>query len=121
GAITSVIDKGLNAEMLSAPGNVVARKDDHGDLWTFYHTLDGAEHLPNMESSPVPDSKTAKLSTAYSDKEGTTIHGPVYSEFTVSHPFDNGTFATKIRLTKGVRRIDMETTLVNETAHVRYQ
>jgi len=121
GAITSVIDKGLGAEMLSGPANVVSRKDDHGDLWTLYKPLDGTEHLPNMEHQPVPDASTATLSTAFSDKDGTTWHGPVYSEFIVSHPLGAGRFSTKIRLTHGVRRIDIETELVNKDKHVRYQ
>src|SRR5579862_1658165 len=49
------------------------------------------------------------------------MHGPVYSEFTVSHPFGAGRFSTRIRLTHGVRRIDIETTLLNKDMHVRYQ
>ncbi|MFI5384598.1 MAG: alpha-mannosidase [Fimbriimonadales bacterium] len=121
GAITSVIDKGLGAEVLSAPANIVARKDDHGDLWALYKTLNGIEHLPNMEHQPVPNSSTAMLSTAFGEKEGATWHGPVYSEFTVSHAFGAGRFSTRIWLTRGVRRIDIETELVNKDKHVRYQ
>ncbi len=121
GAILTVFDKTVGAEMLSGPGNVVSRRDDHGDLWTFYHALDGTEHLPNMEPSPVPTASNAILSNTFSDKVGKTIHGSVYSEFTVTHPFGPGGYSTTIRLTHGVKRIDIETTLVNKTAHVRYQ
>jgi len=121
GAITSVFDKELGAEMLSGPANVVARKDDHGDLWSLYKPLDGGEHLPNILHQPVPNSSSALLSTAFSDKEGSTWHGPAYSECTVSHPFGAGTFSTRIGLIHGVKRIDIETTLVNKDMHVRYQ
>ena len=121
GAITSVFDQQLGAEMLSGPANVIARKEDKGDLWTFYHPLDGTEHLPNMLHQPVPDSTTAVLSTGFSEKDGTFVRGPVFSEFSVSHPFGTGRFSTRVRLTKGVRRIDIETELVNNEKHVRYQ
>ena len=47
--------------------------------------------------------------------------GPVFSEFAVSHPFANGNFATRIRLYAGVRRIEIQTRLVNNEHYVRYQ
>jgi len=49
------------------------------------------------------------------------VRGAAFSEFTVKHPFGSGSFETRIRLAKGVRRIDIETTLVNNEKHVRYQ
>src|SRR5579871_1765255 len=121
GAITSVFDKQVGAEMLSASGNVVARKVDKGDLWSLYKWLDGAEHPPNRELQPVPDRSTAVLSSDFSDKAGQIVRGPAFEEFNVSHPFGSGKFATRIRLTRGVKRIDIETELVNAEKHVRYQ
>jgi alpha-mannosidase len=121
GAIVSVVDKELGTEMLSGPANVVARKQDSGDLWAFYKTLDGASHIPNMTVEPIPSSKDALLSSSSSEKEGTFVRGDAYSEFSVTHPLGTGRFTTRIRLTKGVKRIDIETTLVNNEKHVRYQ
>lgn len=121
GAITSVLDKSLKAEMLSGPANVVARQTDKGDLWTLYHPLDGSQYMPTLDQAPVPAPPAAVLSDAFSDKPGSFTRGRVFEEFTVAHPFDKGTFATTIRLVHGVRRIDIETQLVNRTPQVRYQ
>jgi alpha-mannosidase len=49
------------------------------------------------------------------------LTGPVVSEFRVSRPFGTGRFATTIRLTKGSRRIEVTTRLVNQEKYVRYQ
>ena len=121
GAIISVIDKELGAEMLSGQGNVVVRKEDKGDLWTLYRTLDGGEHLPNFGVQTAPNPPPPVLSTAFSEKDGVFVRGPVFSEFSVSHPFGSGRFSTRVRLTQGVRRIDIETELINNEKHVRYQ
>jgi len=48
-------------------------------------------------------------------------HGSVFSEFSVAHPLANGTFATRVRLYPGVRRIDIQTELLNNEKYVRYQ
>jgi len=44
----------------------------------------------------------------------------VFSEFSVAHPFAGGSFATRVRLYAGVRRIDIQTELVNNEKYVRY-
>jgi alpha-mannosidase len=121
GAILSIWDKSLNAELLSAPANVVARQADRGDLWELYHTLDGTQFLPEMDPQPVPTGTAATLSTAFGDKPGGIRRGPAFSEFSVSHPFGSGSYATRVRLTQGVKRIDIETDLVNQDKFVRYQ
>ena len=121
GAITSLFDKASGWEALAGPGNVVARQQDRGDLWELYHGLDGASHIAMTDKQPVPTAATAKLSTDYRDKPGAIISGPVFSEFTVAHPLDNGTFSTRIRLYRDLLRVDIETTLVNREKFVRYQ
>jgi alpha-mannosidase len=121
GAITSVIDKALNQEMLSAPANVISRLTDKGDLWTLYHNLDGGQYLPTLDKQPVPAAPTAVLSTAFGEKDGAFTRGATFQEFNVEHSFEKGKFATRIRLTRGVKRIDIETQLVNQTPQVRYQ
>jgi alpha-mannosidase len=121
GAIKKIHVKDGDWEALSAPGNVVFRQDDHGDAWEPYHGLDGGSRIAMTAKQPMPKPGVDKFSTDYSAKPGTVISGPVYNEFTVAHPFDNGRFATTIRLVSGSSRIDIATKLVNETKFVRYQ
>jgi alpha-mannosidase len=47
--------------------------------------------------------------------------GPVFSEYTVSHPFGNGDFATRVRLYVGIPRIDIHTQILNDDRFVRYR
>ncbi len=121
GAITSLFDKAQNWEALSGPGNVVSREVDKGDLWELYHGLDGASHIAHTNKQPVPKAGAAMLSTDTAAKESRLVRGPVFSEFTVAHPLANGTFATRIRLYLGSRRVEVLTDLVNNEKYVRYQ
>ena len=52
---------------------------------------------------------------------GFTAPGPVYSEFSLDHPFGEGSFATTVRVYPGMRRIDVHTQLVNNDKYVRYR
>jgi len=122
GQITSILDKRQGGrEMLSGPANVVSRQVDNGDLWELYHTLDGASYIPATTKYPVPSASNALLSSGSSDKPGTVVQGPVFSEFRVSHPFGSGSFSTRVRLVAGSPRIEIETEVVNNEKHVRYQ
>jgi alpha-mannosidase len=121
GAMTSVFDKTQQWEALSGPANVVAREQDKGDLWELYHGLDGGSHIAMTNRQPVSRPDAAVLSSAYSDAPGSLSEGPVFSEFKVTHRFDTGAYADRVRLYAGVRRIDIETTLVNNEKYVRYQ
>ncbi len=121
GEIASIVDKSDGSEALSGPANVIARSSDKGDLWELYHPLDGAMHLPDMTKVQAPDASSALLSTEPAAKSGVFSRGEVFSEFTVSHPFGSGQFSTRIRLAKGVKRIDIETTLINNERKVRYR
>ena len=69
----------------------------------------------------IPDPAKAHFSNEQVGGSGRTTSGPVYSEFRISHPFGDGSFATTVRLYPGVRRIDIHTTLVNNDQHVRYR
>jgi alpha-mannosidase len=121
GAIVSLFDKIAGAETLSGPANIIARQDDRGDLWEPYHPLNGAMSVVASEVHPVPSAANALLSAAYADRPGAIRRGPVFDEFEVSHPFASGSFATRVRVYRGVRRVDIETTLVNNDKQVRYQ
>ena len=121
GAIKSIRVKDGDWEALRGPGNVVDRQDDHGDLWEPYHGLDGGSRIAMTAKQPLPKAGIDKFSTDDSGKPGTILHGPVFSEFSVAHPLDNGKFATTVRLAAGSRKIDIMTSLVNNSKFVRYQ
>jgi alpha-mannosidase len=121
GALTRLLVKGENWDVLSGPANVVAQQSDHGDLWELYQGLDGGSKIAMTRKQPIPRSGQTKLSSEFQGKPATILRGPVFSEFRVSHPFGNGAFATVVRLTTGLRRVEIRTTLVNNDKFVRYQ
>jgi alpha-mannosidase len=121
GAMTSLVEKSLAWEVLAGPANVVAREEDHGDLWELDRGLDGASHIAMTAEQPVPKQGAVPFSSDYQDANGIVRRGPVLSEFTISHPFDTGRFRTRVRLIAGLPRIDIETELVNHEKHVRYR
>jgi alpha-mannosidase len=122
GAITSLQVKPDNWDAISGPANVISRQEDKGDLWELYQGLDGGSRIAMTRKQAVPQpSATTKLSVDFKAEPGTVHSGPVFSEFTVSHPFDDGSFATTVRLAAGLRRIDITTRLVNNHKFVRYQ
>jgi len=121
GEILSLVDKATGTETLAGPANVVARQEDKGDLWELYHTLDGTSYIPATNKQPVPNESNALLSNKESGKPATIVRGPLFSEFRISHPMGSGAFSTSVRLTAGSYRIDIETEIVNNEKHVRYQ
>ncbi|MEO6437507.1 MAG: glycoside hydrolase family 38 C-terminal domain-containing protein [Tepidisphaeraceae bacterium] len=126
GAINSLLVKSANGEgnweVFRAPANVVTRQEDKGDLWELYRGLDGAQKLLVNEKQPVPQAGQAKFSNEFKGTDPAKVKkGPVFSEFDVWHPFDDGTFAARIRVYAGSRRIDLRTKLVNQQRQVRYQ
>ena len=64
GAITRLIVKPEQWNALSGPGNVVAREEDHGDLWELYHTLNGGSAIAMKTQSAVPQAGKALFSSA---------------------------------------------------------
>jgi alpha-mannosidase len=121
GAITSLWDKSQAWEALVGPANVIAREVDKGDLWELYRGLDGASCVAMTNYQAVPNPTGAQLSSAVSAKPGAIQRGPVYSEFTTQYPFAGGDLATRVRLYRGVRRVEVRTDLVNREKYVRYQ
>jgi alpha-mannosidase len=122
GAMYRLLVKKENWEALRAPANVVAREEDHGDLWEPYHTLDGGSRIAMKVRHPAPPPGKAVLSSAQRGTPGTISHGAVFSEFKVAHPFGKkGNFATTVRLYNGLRRIEFSTRLVNDEPFVRYR
>jgi alpha-mannosidase len=122
GAITSLRVKAGDWDAISGPANVVSRQEDKGDLWELYRGLDGGSRIAMTGKQPVPIAgPTTKLSTEFHATPGNVRIGPIYSDFSVAHPLDDGKFATTVRLTPGSRRIEITTRLVNAKKLVRYQ
>jgi alpha-mannosidase len=122
GAITRLVFKPESWNVLRGPGNVVAREDDHGDLWELYHTLDGGSSVGMKTPSVAPQAGKALFSSQQSDTPAVVRCGPVVSEFNVAHAFgEKGKFATRVRLYAGLRRIDIHTQIFNNERFVRYR
>jgi alpha-mannosidase len=121
GAITSLRLKQGDWEVLSGPGNVVAREQDRGDLWELYKGLDGGSRVAMTTQQKVPRRGQAVYSDEGTGDPGTMMIGPVFSELRVARPFGSGRFATTVRVYARLRRIEITTTLVNQEKFVRYQ
>jgi alpha-mannosidase len=122
GAITGLRVKTGDWEALRAPGNVVAMEQDHGDFWEPYRPLDGASRIAMKDRHGPPQPGQAVFSTDQAGAVGTVTRGPVFSEFTVSHPFSaKGHFRTRIRLFQALPRIEIRTTILNQDSAVRYR
>ena len=121
GAMTSLVVKAGDWEVLAGSGNVVARQQDRGDLWELYKGLDGGSRVAMTTQQHVPERGKAIYSDQEKGVSGRVIHGPVFSEFAVARSFDSGRFATTVRLYDGLRRIDITSRLVNREKYVRYQ
>jgi alpha-mannosidase len=121
GAMTRLTAKSANWDVLSGPGNVVAREEDHGDLWELYHNLEmGFVTNKTPHAAPAPDK--AVFSSQQPGPRGTVTKGPVFSEFKVAHPVGGeNQFATTVRLYTGLRRIDIQTQILNNEKSVRYR
>jgi alpha-mannosidase len=119
GDIISLVDKASGWEALRGPGNVVAEEQDGGDLWELHGT--STEGVMAMTGKVVlPDRTRASFSNEWVGP-GRTTSGPVFSEYNVLHSFGKGNFATQVRLYAGVRRVDVETQILNNDSWVRYR
>lgn len=121
GEMTSLRDKSGNWESLSSPANVVAREHDGGDFWELYGNLHGGRNIAMTKQHLPPNSSQALFSSSQVGGSGRIRQGPVFSEYSVSHPFGSGQFSTLVRLYQGVRRVDIRTQLFNDEKFVRYR
>ncbi|MBX3255339.1 MAG: hypothetical protein KF862_14455 [Chitinophagaceae bacterium] len=124
GAITELLAKENNWQVLKAPGNVVVRQYDGGDFWEINHTIRyPTVALTNKQEYPHPDKDRFSNEGQYFGKEGHIHHGAVYSEYKINHGFgDDNKFSTSVRMYRnGIRRIDIKTQLFNAEKYVRYQ
>jgi alpha-mannosidase len=106
---------------IDRPGNIVACEQDGGDPWELYGTLNGARLTAMTRPSGLPEHDRAHFSNEWVGGSGEITAGPVFSEFSIHHPFGNDSFSTRVRVYSGVRRIDIETTILNNDKFVRYR
>jgi len=121
GEMTSLVDKAANWESLSGPANVVAREHDGGDFWELYGNLHGGRNIAMTRQHLPPRPGQAAFSSEQVGGSGRIRQGPVFSEYSVAHPFGSGQFATMVRLYQGIRRVDITTQLLNNEKFVRYR
>ncbi|HKF57451.1 MAG TPA: glycoside hydrolase family 38 C-terminal domain-containing protein, partial [Blastocatellia bacterium] len=103
------------------PANVVAEEQDGGDFWELYGTLNGGRFTAMTRKQGLPLPGQSHLSNEWVGGSGETTAGPVYSQFQISHPFGSGRFSTRVRLYRGIQRVDVETQLLNNDKYVRYR
>jgi alpha-mannosidase len=102
-------------------GNVIAEEQDGGDFWELYGNLNGARFTSMTRRIGLPIPGRFHLSDEWVGGDGITEGGPVFSQFHVSHPFGAGSFATTVRLYRGINRVEVQTELVNNDKSVRYR
>lgn len=125
GAIRSLYDKSTGWEVIPADrpfGNTIVRELDNGNFWEYNGHCKGDAFHPMNRDHPLPDenSNRATFSHHYGG-DGRVRNGQARTEYNVDFAFAGGFFATRIRLYSGVPRIDVRTTLVNQTERVRYR
>ncbi|HEY6292820.1 MAG TPA: glycoside hydrolase family 38 C-terminal domain-containing protein [Terriglobia bacterium] len=103
------------------PANVVAEEQDGGDFWELYGTLNGGRFTAMTRKQGLPIPAQSHLSDEWVGGSGATEAGPVFAQFHISHPFGSGRFATRVRLYRGIQRIDIETQILNNDKFVRYR
>jgi alpha-mannosidase len=121
GEMKSLVLKENNWEVLGGPANVVSREQDGGDFWELYGTLNGGRFTAMTKEVPAPDPRRSVFSNEYVGGTGRTSTAPVFSEFSISHPFGKNHFATSVRMYAGLRRIDIRTEILNNEELVRYR
>ena len=121
GAMTGLTLKQEGWEVLKAPGNVVAREEDGGDFWELYGTLNGGRFTAMTRKDAGPKAELTRFSTDNVGGNGWADGGPVFVQFSISHPFGKNRFATRVRMYPGIRRIDIHTQVMNQEQFVRYR
>jgi len=119
GEMKSLVVKEGGWEVLNGSGNVVAAEHDGGDFWELYGLLNGGRALAMNTKHGVPTK--AQLSSQWVGGNGSVRNGPVFSEYNVMHPLGNNNFETTVRLYSGLRRIDINTQILNNDRFLRYR
>ena len=125
GVLTRLVDKTNEWEVIPqsrAYGNTVVKERDYGNFWQYNGPCKGDALNPTPERYPLPELDDPRADFAHlTQGDGLIRNGRAMVEFSVSHPFGSGQYATRVRLYAGLPRIDIQTTLVNGDERVRYR
>ncbi|HQK95062.1 MAG TPA: glycoside hydrolase family 38 C-terminal domain-containing protein [Armatimonadota bacterium] len=122
GAIDHCVLKATGWDALAAPGNIVVREEDHGDLWEPYQPLDGGSRIAMKDPHPIAPRGKGVYSDEQRAEGAQLVVGPVMLQLTVDHAFgDRGQFRTVVRTYQGVPRVDVHTEILNNDEFVRYR
>ncbi len=121
GEMTSLILKKNQWEVLSKPGNIVAREEDRGDFWELYGTLAGDRLTSEKRLIGLPRADATQWSNNYIGGGSEVSPGPVFTQFESSHPFGKNQFETRVRIYPDIQRIDIRTEITNAEPAVRYR
>ena len=124
GSIRSLVLKENGEELIdpSMPyGNMLVQEEDQGDFWEIGAPLRAGSNHPVERLQPLDlDGPQTRLSI----RKGGTCSirmNEVVSEFTFVQTNSGYEFSTTVRLQAGVRRIEIESTLLNRQRNVRYR
>ena len=125
GVMTRIYDKINGWEVLASDnpiGNAVVRERDFGNFWQYNGPCKGDEFYPVEGRYPLPGINDNAVDFAHTYLgDGYIRHGSAMAEFSISHPYGSGQFATRARIYAGIPRIDIQTTLLNNDERVRYR
>ena len=123
GCITSLVDKHSGAEFIDPErpwGNTITREPDHGDLWEYNARCRGGSTVPTHRVAPFPAPHEADFSHNCGGA-GHATAGPVFAEFAIASAFGAGHRSQRVRIYRGLRRIDFRTAITNNDEWVRYR
>ncbi|MFQ6131326.1 MAG: alpha-mannosidase [Armatimonadota bacterium] len=123
GCLTSLTDLASGRELIDPHrpwGNTLTKEPDHADPWEYNGPCKGGATAPTHRPMPFPEAHQADFSHNYG---GTALPscGPVMAELNVASPFGAGHRAQRVRLYRGLRRMDFATTITNRDEWVRYR
>lgn len=123
GCLTSLTDLASGRQFIDPArpwGNTITKEPDHGDPWEYNGPCKGGATAPTHHPMPFPQAHEADFSHNYGGTALPTC-GPVMAELTVGSPFGAGERWQRVRLYRGLRRIEFATTITNRDEWVRYR
>lgn len=123
GSITSLVLKETGEEFIDPAlpyGNMLVQDHDNGDFWEIGTPLRGGADRPVKQVHPMDMDRAAGLSIGSGGSCGVT-EGNLYTDFTFVQRIGSYDYTSTVRLTAGLPRIEIESTLTNRTKNMRYR
>jgi len=124
GCISSLVLKETGADLIDADmsfGNMLVQDEDNGDFWEIGTPLRAAAIRPITRVHPL---RMNQPGTSLSIAQGGSFEireKEVTTEFVFSQKISKYEFTTTVRLLAGIKRIEIESDLVNREKNVRYR